>query len=1223
MSVYDLTPQERRARALAAKERRENRYLYQNYVKAVKQASTKQAEAIAQARIDADNERRSQPFLVRAADTVGDLTANIITGAVKGIEGIVDLGIGIVGGVGGIFSKEFQNQAKDAVAYDWTMETFGNAWREDNKYSYLYDNQAGGVVQNVASGVGQMLPAVAVAVATAGIGTAAGVGAEAAQAAGQTASLVTLGVSAAGNSTEQAFQDGADYWRGLGYGVASGLVEVATEKMFGGATKALTGAGWLDDIALSAANTGAKRIALNALEEGAEEMASELVNPTLKAIYKGADAFNEYKSADYWKGVGEAGLVGSLTALAYSGTVGYGMSKLGQGYVGKEADIADSLSELNSLKQKQVNLQDDGRYTEDTRIKVADVTKRNYENIERTLKSVSAEKRAKLIEKFSLQNAFNADGSMSEQLTSMLNVEQPSTQADGEPSTALASGLNHNNYSVLSQGNESRIMETIEGIQESARESAKKANPNITAEELEAIKIESFNGELQSEEASAFTDFKKFVTASNKLSGLSLGWAVVSPNKYFNAAVDNEGMRITDGTIIISADNFQNGKWAESVVHEELHTAYGTKQWANLYNALIETTVEKEGKKVKAFDEALASIFAKDYGFDVEKVKAIQESVGKGVELSAEDRAYIEKFEDELGSHMAELALGNEKFIAKFIGKRVSLAEKFLNKIADLKSAFERIGNAEARAEYKQLQKAEKLYIKAIESAGGQYINRKIIGIRNRDIDDRDGGYTESTGDERNETHIRKMRDGESVDEAVKSNGDTQFSLKYADDIADNQERYIDSHKSAISRDVLESGIEQASKIAERMKGYESLLPQDKIGKTVVKNGSYDKTIENTTICVRTLAYNEFVNKVQESIKRPLSQMESFLVSQKLYDIATEPQCLYCYVSLDRKAYNEYLLRYFKERDRIVEKYKASDKTKESKDRLYQEFLNGRKDTPNMRQGFSMWIETVDSGKVLLTESDVSTDYKRARLAKDSGDLGRQFKHLNAYAQNASHAKLQQDYVAYYDDILRLGDKVVKDLNAHYGLRWYSFSDFSGAFILENMQQITDASIRGLKGLAYTKDTDFAEIFAPTGMNINISVFAKKVNGEYQIDESQSAELQKAIELRDKYSNVGIVVTATDNDGVEWALAQKWSDVVIPFHIVRSGQNVAEFYKWSVFNSEQSDTVQDKNLWQMYLDSIGKTKASAMIYPSEHNNDLNTFLRLAKERGVKPRFSSF
>ncbi len=43
---------------------------------------------------------------------------------------------------------------------------------------------------------------------------------------------------------------------------------------------------------------------------------------------------------------------------------------------------------------------------------------------------------------------------------------------------------------------------------------------------------------------------------------------------------------------------------------------------------------------------------------------------------------------------------------------------------------FERIGNAEARAEYKQIKKAEKLYLGAVEKAGYAYVGRKIISYR-------------------------------------------------------------------------------------------------------------------------------------------------------------------------------------------------------------------------------------------------------------------------------------------------------------------------------------------------------------------------------------------------------------------------------------------------------------------------------------------------------------
>ena len=86
-------------------------------------------------------------------------------------------------------------------------------------------------------------------------------------------------------------------------------------------------------------------------------------------------------------------------------------------------------------------------------------------------------------------------------------------------------------------------------------------------------------------------------------------------------------------------------------------------------------------------------------------------------------------YESELGAHLTENLLGNESFIDRLVGKETKLAEKVLNKIADLKKMFERIGNAEARAEYKRIKKAEKLYL----GAGYAYINRKIVASRRRE----------------------------------------------------------------------------------------------------------------------------------------------------------------------------------------------------------------------------------------------------------------------------------------------------------------------------------------------------------------------------------------------------------------------------------------------------------------------------------------------------------
>ena len=97
--AYTLTPAERRARAQSLRENRENRKLYYDYLE--KKAALEREQQIQRnAELQAEQEKANQSFLVRGLSTVGDIVANILTGAVIGLEGIVDLGIGLVGGIG-------------------------------------------------------------------------------------------------------------------------------------------------------------------------------------------------------------------------------------------------------------------------------------------------------------------------------------------------------------------------------------------------------------------------------------------------------------------------------------------------------------------------------------------------------------------------------------------------------------------------------------------------------------------------------------------------------------------------------------------------------------------------------------------------------------------------------------------------------------------------------------------------------------------------------------------------------------------------------------------------------------------------------------------------------------------------------------------------------------------------------------------------------------------
>lgn len=419
---------------------------------------------------------------------------------------------------------------------------------------------------------------------------------------------------------------------------------------------------------------------------------------------------------------------------------------------------------------------------------------------------------------------------------------------------------------------------------------------------------------------------------------------------------------------------------------------------------------------------------------------------------------------------------------------------------------------------------------------------------------------------------------------------------------------YNNKHSNVIAS-VLETGIEVMSEMAEAMIPFldqEGILPPDIPGKTIFSNGSYGRSGENTTLCVRTLTYEDFKDRVSEKIGRPLTVSESLLVSQKIYDIAVEPQCIYCYVAADRKAYDAYLGEYWDAMDKYIKALRSGGDSKT----LYTEYLDGRKDTDAQKKRWAAWEAIAKSGKEYISSKDLTTKRKRDAIVAKKNAFSEQVKDAQKYAQSASWAKKVFDYRAYKGDILRMTSTLVEALNSEYGLRMYSFSDYTPAFIVENMQMLIDASVKGLKSLAYTKDTDYAEIFASTGQAINVSCFARydSILGDYVEDSRQGANWEKTKQLRKKHSNVGAVMVCTNDAMVEWALKQDWVDVVIPYHIVKTGTTIANEYGWNNYTSESADKDGNK---------------VANIYPTEHNNDFATYSKLLGERGITPRFSSW
>ncbi len=390
------------------------------------------------------------------------------------------------------------------------------------------------------------------------------------------------GYGKAVDTTKQAYRDGAEYYRGLGYGAVVGGTEVLTEKLVGGAFSKIHGAGLLDGILPSSglAKQGIGRYAANAVGEGFEEVAAELLSPASKAIYKGRDALSEYGEADYWKGVGKAGITGMGVSAVYGGAF-----DIARGGV-KNGDIGAALEEIGAIKERSSRQKLDNRFTDERAERADSETLGNLRLIETTLKKSSEAKRAELIERNGLSGMFELDGSLNAELAAALSAK--------------------------SQFNRNAISENMRGREKVIEEDLAKTNADLGLEGDAALTV--FDGTLTAEEQSKYGKVQKVVEAFNKRSGADTALILLNPNKNINGNITPDS-----GRIYLSADNLTDGTWAGTIVHEFTHFAEGTAE----HDALVDLLLSDEALTKQAWTR----FSNKDYGFDMEAIADIHNRV--------------------------------------------------------------------------------------------------------------------------------------------------------------------------------------------------------------------------------------------------------------------------------------------------------------------------------------------------------------------------------------------------------------------------------------------------------------------------------------------------------------------------------------------------------------------------------------------------------------------
>lgn len=406
----------------------------------------------------------------RVLATVGDFFGNIITGAAKGIEGIIDLGAGIVGGIGGLFDQDFQNDVQDWVSNDWVGENIGNPIQEGTKASYLNDSKAGEIIEGIASGVGQMLPSIALTVATGG---AAAPG------------MAVMAASAAGNATEEAYNQGAGYGQGLAYGALSGVVEAATEKIGGfvlGGGTSLVGKKLAGTALGKATSKGVGKVAETFVSEGAEEVLSDLANPALKYV-TGVDKNIGQNYVDAFKGLPETFVVGGGAGAILGGGQNFIQSARNKNRGGANATRADA--QLAYAQELTENYGDD--IVQNKRYDNA--VHQIYEQASEEIKKMKPEQRQKYLRSIGSQAlAFNEDGSLRAKQAIDYNTEAMTASLRPVSGNLTFAPVQSN---VAVNENAKKIKGVIEGVKQGAKVVVTDKMPNVEGYDSRAAYIPS------------------------------------------------------------------------------------------------------------------------------------------------------------------------------------------------------------------------------------------------------------------------------------------------------------------------------------------------------------------------------------------------------------------------------------------------------------------------------------------------------------------------------------------------------------------------------------------------------------------------------------------------------------------------------------------------------------------------------------------------------------
>ena len=470
--------------------------------------------------------------------------------------------------------------------------------------------------------------------------------------------------------------------------------------------------------------------------------------------------------------------------------------------------------------------------------------------------------------------------------------------------------------------------------------------------------------------------------------------------------------------------------------------------------------------------------------------------------------------------------------------------------------------------------------------------NHRLIPLSQRfNVNKRDVRYSVEQGDAPQEIENDQ---GESMATLLPGNtvAATQYSLESYRDMGERQKMFSALKKAGYSEQQIKKWLDSldsvANIIASDRTRYDFIADRSK--KFLKDNGDvYKKTLDASTMCKKTRLYNGTFNLVQHMLPNTILMPEDLIdLFNLMKDRDLETPCGICYVQSRRRQLGPYT-------EEWLSKYKGE------------------------------YIPTVD---------EVTTSDGLERLKEEHPQAYTDFvKAMNKKGVN--NPKLVQQRTDYRGEIRDMRPGTIEYLKNIGGLRIQSFSDFEVVHMLDMMQAVMDMKARGLTAQAYTKVPEFAWVFGPTGIKINLSLIGKgtglDAEGNLVFDNDEGMNFDEAMKLREAYSkNVGTILVGINDDHIIAAMGDSRIDFIIPFH--KSGWSEKELGKirtlkgyWDYTNYQNEYRWTTNENGERVLEKMESNIDPLSYWQFDKSGEENAriYLEECRKQGLVPKFRQF